>query len=100
MRPYLDGGHVPPSRLRSLRELQDFVRTEAHPGLHPCGTCRIGVDSHAVVDPSLRVYGIERLRVADASVMPAMVSGNLNATAIMIGEKASDLISGASVALA
>jgi choline dehydrogenase-like flavoprotein len=54
---------------------------------HPTSTCRMGSDARAVVDPQLRVNGIERLRVVDASVMPAMVSTNTNAAAIMIGER-------------
>ncbi|MBA1144680.1 GMC family oxidoreductase [Mesorhizobium neociceri] len=89
---YVEHGHIPPRPLATTEEFETFVRSEAHPGLHPCGTCRIGRDPMAVVDPQLRVHGVERLRIADASVMPDVISGNLNSVVIMIGEKAADLI--------
>ena len=68
------------------------VRRSATTIWHPTSTCRMGADERAVVGPDLRVHGIERLRVCDASVMPSMISANTNATAVMIGEKASDLV--------
>jgi choline dehydrogenase-like flavoprotein len=74
--------------------LVDFVRTNATTVWHPVGTCRMGRDRMAVVDPQLRVHGIDSLRVVDASVMPTIPSGNTNAPAIMIGEYAADLIRG------
>ena len=72
--------------------MEQFLRNTVLPVFHPVSTCRMGPDEAAVVDPRLRVRGIEGLRVADASIMPAVVSANTNATAMMIGEKAADLI--------
>ena len=72
--------------------LLDWVRDTATTIYHPTGTCRMGADPRAVLDPRLRVRGIAGLRVADCSIMPEIISGNTNAPAIMIGEKASDLI--------
>ena len=69
-----------------------YVRDTGSTIFHPTSTCRMGPDPSAVVDERLRVHGMAGLRVADASIMPTMVSGNTNAAAIMIGEKASDLI--------
>jgi len=62
---------------------------------HPVGTCRMGADDDAVVDPELRVRGVDGLRVIDASVMPTMTSANTNAAAVMIGEKGAALVLGA-----
>ena len=74
--------------------LAAFVRRAADTIYHPAGTCRMGLDRLAVVDPHLRVHGVEGLRVADASVMPTVVNGNTNAACIMIGEKVTALIGG------
>ncbi|WP_173933958.1 GMC family oxidoreductase N-terminal domain-containing protein [Chelativorans sp. Marseille-P2723] len=73
-------------------DLLEYIRDSGQTSYHPIGTCRMGVDGMAVVDPQLRVHGIERLRVADASIMPTMPASNTNATALMIGEKAADMI--------
>ncbi len=72
----------------------DYVRWKTAPAYHPVGTCRMGRDTAAVVDPELRVHGIEGLRVIDASVMPTVTSGNTNAPTMMIAEKGADLVRG------
>jgi choline dehydrogenase-like flavoprotein len=74
--------------------LAAYVRKVAATAHHPVGTCRMGVDEHAVVDPELRVRGIQRLRVVDASIFPHVVGGNTNAPVVMIAEKAADMIRG------
>jgi choline dehydrogenase-like flavoprotein len=81
-----------------VRTDADYVRyacRHAKTDHHPVGTCRMGTDPGAVVDPELRFNGIERLRVVDASIMPTLISSNTNATAIMIGEKGADLVKSA-----
>ena len=86
---------VPSPSMRSREEIRQFCLETAHAALHPAGTCRMGVDSDAVVDPQLRVRGLDGLRIADASVMPTLISGNPNAVCIMIGERAADFIKSA-----
>ena len=75
-------------------ELEQFVRQYAKTVYHPVGTCRMGTDAMAVVDPQLRVRGVQRLRVCDASVMPSISSGNTNAPTIMIAERGADFLLG------
>ena len=78
--------------LKAKSDRAQWIRQSCETYHHQTGTCKMGIDSSSVVDPELRVYGVEGLRVADASIMPAVVSGNTNAPSIMIGEKAADLI--------
>jgi choline dehydrogenase len=73
-------------------EIIDWVKGAAETTYHPVGTCKMGQDNMAVVDSRLRVHGIEGLRVADASIMPTLTSGNTNAPSIMIGEKCADMV--------
>lgn len=82
----------PESDLADDAALEAFVRETAGICYHACGTCRMGADAEAVVDPQLRVRGVGRLSVADASVIPLVTSGNLHAPAVMIGERAADLL--------
>lgn len=81
-----------PGKDKSKEEIVDYIRKASSTYHHMTGTCKMGIDKDSVVDPELRVYGIEGLRVADASIMPDVPSGNTNAPAIMVGEKAADVI--------
>ena len=94
MAAYFDGELYPGDRVQSDEELMGVIRERGTTTFHMMGTCRMGPmhDPTSVVDPQLRVHGIEGLRVADASIMPTMPAANTNAAALVIGEKASDLI--------
>ena len=89
---YIAAEEFPGPNVQSDEELLDFCRNHGDTVFHPTSTCRMGTDERSVVDSQLRVRGVERLRVVDASVMPAVVSGNTNAAVIAIAEKAADLI--------
>jgi choline dehydrogenase-like flavoprotein len=87
------GAELQPGRDKTSDEdLAAFVRAHCQHAFHPVGTARMGHDALAVVDPQLRVRGLDGLRIADASIMPTIVSGNTNAACIMIGEKCADMI--------
>jgi choline dehydrogenase-like flavoprotein len=85
---------VPGDAAQTDADLSAYIRGEAYTVHHPVSTCRMGADALSVVDPQLRVSGIEALRVADASVFPSIVGGNTNAVVVMVAEKASDLALG------
>lgn len=85
---------LPGALVQTDQQWESYARAACYTNYHPVGTCRMGADTDSVVDAQLRVRGIDNLRVADASIMPQLVSGNTNATAILIGEKAADLVRG------
>jgi choline dehydrogenase-like flavoprotein len=89
---------APGAHVQSDEALLEWVSKSAETTYHPVGTCKMGSDAMAVVDRELRVHGIEGLRVADASIMPTLTSGNTNAPAIMIGEKCAEMVLSAAVA--
>ncbi|HEY2957878.1 MAG TPA: choline dehydrogenase [Actinomycetota bacterium] len=94
-RPYDAGELSPGPGVASDREVLDWVARDAETALHPCCTCRMGTDPLSVLDPSsLRVHGLEGLRVVDASAMPYLTNGNIYAPVMMLAEKAADLILG------
>ncbi|MGB5939059.1 MAG: choline dehydrogenase [Rhodanobacter sp.] len=92
--PFRGAPVFPERRIGSDAEYVDFIRRKAETIYHPVGTCRMGSDDRAVVDSELRVRGVDRLRVVDASIMPSLPTGNTNAPTIMIAERASALIRG------
>ncbi|MBL4929411.1 GMC family oxidoreductase [Fuscibacter oryzae] len=94
MAPFLRRIHTPGEIPRSHEEFVTFVRSHARTAYHPVGTCRMGGDEASVLDPQMRLRGIEGLRVCDSSAMPRIVSSNTNAPTIMMAEKAADMILG------
>ena len=83
---------LPGDDVQSDEEVLDYIRREAGSVYHPVGTCKMGNDGMAVVDDRLRVSGVSGLRIADASVMPSILSGNTNAACIVIADKCADMI--------
>jgi len=92
LKPYIAEEVVPGPAVRSDEQLIEDIRKRGVSNLHPVGTCRMGIDRMAVTTPDLRVHGVEGLRVADASVMPAVTSGNTNAATLMIGERCAGFV--------
>jgi choline dehydrogenase len=90
--PYISSEHRPGAAVDTDEGLLDFAREYGQTIFHPSGTCRMGADVASVVDPQLRVRGVQGLRVVDCSIMPTLVSGNTHAPVVMIAEKASSLI--------
>ncbi len=94
LRPYIAGETRPGLQVASDAELLDYIRASSDTVHHPVGSCRMGTGVDAVVNPQLQVIGVENLRIADASVFPSTISGNTNASCIMVGEKAAELMVG------
>ncbi len=92
MQPFIVEEYQPGPDCQSDMELLDYIRENGRTSFHPTSTCRMGIDETAVVDERLRVRGIQGLRVIDASIMPALMSGNTNAPTIMIAEKGADMV--------
>ena len=93
-KPYVLAERLPGPQCKTDDEIAEYAYRHAKTDYHPVGTCKMGVDDMAVVDPALRVIGVDGLRVCDSSVMPRLISSNTNAATIMVAEKASDLIRG------
>jgi len=94
MRQHIAYPFLPPSDSPTEADIAEHLRRTTQTLYHPVGTCAMGLGEQAVVDPQLRLRGLERLRVIDSSIMPRLISSNTNAASIMIGEKGSDLIKG------
>ena len=92
LKPFVVEEILPGPHIVSDADLKADIRARGVSNLHPVGTCRMGREADAVVDPQLRIHGIDGLRVADASIMPSIIAGNTNAPTIMIGEKCADLV--------
>jgi choline dehydrogenase len=92
LKPYIVEETAPGPTCETDADMIADIRARGVSNLHPVGTCRMGIGPDAVVDPRLRVYGIQGLRVADASIMPQVVAGNTNAPSIMIGEKCAAMV--------
>lgn len=90
--PYIKGEHLPGPQVKTKKDVEEYARQFGRTSYHHVGTCKMGTDDMAVVDPHLKVRGVDGLRVIDSSIMPSIVSSNTYAATVMIAEKGSDLI--------
>jgi choline dehydrogenase-like flavoprotein len=94
LQKYIKAIRFPDEKVRTQADFEAYARQYGRTSYHPVSTCRMGKDEMAVVDPALRVRGIDGLRICDSSIMPSLIGSNTNAPSIMIGERAADLIRG------
>ena len=92
MKPYTGKEVGPGESAQTDSQIEEYIRSKAETAYHPSCTLKMGIDDMAVVDEKLKIHGLQNIRVADASIMPEITSGNLNAPTLMIGERASDFI--------
>jgi choline dehydrogenase len=92
MKPYAGKEVGPGSEAQTYEVYEEYIRSKAETAYHPSCTLKMGVDNMSVVDQKLKIHGLENIRVVDASVMPEITSGNLNAPTLMIAERASEFI--------
>ena len=92
MKPYAGKEIGPGENANTEKEIEQYIRAKSETAYHPSCTLKMGIDDMAVVDEKLKIHDLENIRVADASVMPEITSGNLNAPTLMIAERASDFI--------
>lgn len=94
LQKYIRAIRFPDDEVKTQAQFEAYARQYGRTSYHPVGTCRMGVDAMSVVDPQLRVHGLDGLRICDSSIMPSLVGSNTNAPTVMIGERAADLIRG------
>ena len=92
MKPFAGKEIGPGENARNEKQIEEYIRSKAETAYHPSCTLKMGVDEMSVVDEELKIHGLQNIRVVDASIMPEITSGNLNAPTLMIAERASDFI--------
>ncbi|MDE2739456.1 MAG: GMC oxidoreductase, partial [Paracoccaceae bacterium] len=92
LQKYIKKIHYPNDEVKTHEDFVNYARQYGRTSYHPTCTCKMGTDEMSVVDPQLKVYGIDGLRICDSSIMPSLIGSNTNAPTVMIAEKASDMI--------
>ena len=94
LKKYIRKIRFPDENVKTQKDFEEYARHYGRTSYHPTCTCKMGVDDMAVVDPQLRVHGIDNLRICDSSIMPSLIGSNTNSPTVMIAEKAADMIRG------